>query len=234
MCKDLMTENNHIPKRDNFFESQYSKIADVITPFFMSYTANQITIVSGIFGVVGSLLLISSNYLALFFSALFIQLFSVLDLVDGNIARIKKIESKFGMWLDIFFDKLVDFMIIITAPLGIYINTGNSNILICGIILMGSVFLSQLIMILNFSEKFFSTSRLGGSSYLNFQKKKISFIFKIVFFFRNHLSYQHNTFLFLISFFAIINQIEFGIYFLTIHSLFSLLLSITINFLRIR
>ena len=222
-----------IPKRDNFFEKQYSKIADLITPFFISYTANQITIVSGIFGVVGSLLLISSSYIALFFSALFIQIFSVLDLVDGNIARIKKIESKFGMWLDIFFDKLVDFIIILTAPLGIYINTGDSNILICGIVLMGSVFLSQLIMILNFSEKFFSLSRSGGSSYLNCQKK-ISFIFKIVFFFRKHLSYQHNTFLFMISFFAIINQIELGIYFLTIHSLFSLLLSITINFLRIR
>jgi len=222
-----------IPKRDNFFEKQYSKIADLITPFFISYTANQITIVSGIFGVVGSLLLISSSYIALFFSALFIQIFSVLDLVDGNIARIKKIESKFGMWLDIFFDKLVDFIIILTAPLGIYINTGDSNILICGIVLMGSVFLGQLIMIINFSENYFFLSRTEGSSYLNF-KNKISFIFKIIFLFRKHLSYQHNTFLFLISFFAIIDQIEFGIYFLTIHSLISLFLSIMINFLRIK
>lgn len=228
-----MTENNHIPKRANFFEKQYSKIADVITPFLISYSANQITIVSGICGIVGSLLLISNSYLALLLSALFIQLFSVLDLVDGNIARIKKIESKFGQWLDIFFDKLVDFIIILTSSLGVYINTDNSNMLICGMLLMGSVFLSQLIMVINFSEKFFFTSRKGATSYLNNQIK-ISFIFKIIYFYRQHLSYQHNTFLFLISFFAIINQIEFGIYFLTIHTLISLFLSIMINFLRIR
>ena len=227
-----MTESNYKPERVNFFEKEYSKIADLITPFLMSYTANQITIVSGIFGVVGSILLISSDYLALFFSALFIQLFSVLDLVDGNLARIKKIESKFGMWLDIFFDKLVDFMIIITAPLGIYINTGNSNILICGIVLMGSVFVSQIIMILNSSEKHFYFSRTG-SSYLNYQKR-FSFIYKIIHFYRKHLSYQHNTFLFLISFFAIVDQIEFGIYFITIHCLISLFLSIIITFLKLK
>lgn len=227
-----MTEINYTQKRVNFFEKQYSKIAVLITPFLMSYTANQITIVSGFFGVVGSLLLISSNYLALFFSALFIQLFSVLDLVDGNLARIKKIQSKFGMWLDIFFDKLVDFMIIITAPLGIYINTGNSNILICGIVLMGSVFVSQIIMILNSSEKYFYLS-MTGSSNLNYQKK-ISFIYKIIYFYRKHLSYQHNTFLFLISFFAIVNLIEFGIYFITIHCLISLFLSIIITFLKLK
>jgi len=228
-----MTEENHIPKRANFFEKQYSKIADVITPFLISYSANQITIVSGICGVVGSLLLISSSYLALFLSAIFIQLFSVLDLVDGNIARIKKIESKFGHWLDIFFDKFVDFIIILTSSLGIYINNDNSNILICGMLLMGSVFFSQLIMLMNSSEKYFSTSRTKFTSYLNNQNK-ISYIFKIIYFYRQHLSYQHNTFLFLISFFAIIDQIEFGIYFLTIHTFISLFLSIIINFLRIK
>ena len=232
MYKKLMTEINYIQKRNNFLETLYSKIADAITPFFMSYTANQITILSGIFGIAGSILLISSDYLALFFSALFIQLFSILDLVDGNIARKKKIESKFGMWLDVFFDKLVDFMIILTAPLGIYINTSNPNILICGIVLMGSVFISQLIMILNSSEKYFY-SNIPASSFLN-SKYKISFISKMIYFYRKHLSYQHNTFLFLISFFAVFDQIEFGIYFITIHCLISLFLSIIITFLKLK
>jgi len=231
-----MKEGHRTPQRDNFFEAMYSKIAKSITPFFLNFTPNQVTILSGIFGIIGSFLLISDNYLALFFSAILIQLFSILDLVDGDIARIKNLQSKFGMWLDIFFDKLVDFLIILIAPLGIYLSIGDPNILIWGIILMGSVFFNQIIMIVNTTKNYFELSRDSGSKLIKFKENKnskLNFFAKFLYFFRKHLTYQHNTFLFLISFFAIIDQILFGIYFLTFHSLISLLLSIIINFFRI-
>jgi len=231
-----MKEGHRTPQRDNFFEVMYSKIAKSITPFFLNFTPNQVTILSGIFGIIGSFLLISDNYLALFFSAILIQLFSILDLVDGDIARIKNLQSKFGMWLDIFFDKLVDFLIILIAPLGIYLSIGDPNILIWGIILMGSVFFNQIIMIVNTTKNYFELSRDSGSKLIKFKENKnskLNFFAKFLYFFRKHLTYQHNTFLFLISFFAIIDQILFGIYFLTFHSLISLLLSIIINFFRI-
>ena len=231
-----MVERHRTPQRDNFFEAMYSKIAKLITPFFLNFTPNQVTILSGIFGIIGSFLLISDNYLALFFSAILIQLFSILDLVDGDIARIKNLQSKFGMWLDIFFDKLVDFLIILIAPLGIYLSIGDPNILIWGIILMGSVFFNQIIMIVNTTKNYFELSRDSGSKLIKIKENKnskLNFFAKFLYFFRKHLTYQHNTFLFLISFFAIIDQILFGIYFLTLHSLISLLLSIMINFFRI-
>jgi len=231
-----MKEGHRTPQRDNFFEAIYSKIAKSITPFFLNFTPNQVTILSGIFGIIGSFLLISDNYLALFFSAILIQLFSILDLVDGDIARIKNLQSKFGMWLDIFFDKLVDFLIIFLAPLGVYLSNGDPNILICGIILMGSVFFNQIIMIVNTTKNYFELSRDSGSKLIKIKNNKnsnLSFFLNSLYFFRKHLTYQHNTFLFLISFFAITDKMLFGIYFLTLHSLISLLLSIIINFFRI-
>ena len=85
-----------------------------------------------------------NNYYYLILSAISIQLFSILDLVDGNIARIKSLQSKFGMWLDIF-DKIVDFLIILSASLGIFITNNDPVILIWGIILMGTVFLIKLL-----------------------------------------------------------------------------------------
>ena len=231
-----MKEDHRIPQRDNFFEAIYSSIAKSITPFFLNFTPNQVTILSGIFGIIGSFLLISDNYLALFFSAILIQLFSILDLVDGDIARIKNLQSKFGMWLDIFFDKLVDFLIMFIATLGVYLSNGDSNILIWGMVLIGSVFFNQIIMILNTTRNYFEFSRDSGSKFIKIienKNSKLNFFFKSLYFFRKHLTYQHNTFLFLISFFAIINQMLFGIYFLTLHSLISLILSIMINFYRI-
>jgi len=231
-----MKEGHRVPQRDNFFEDIYSRMASIITPFFLNFTPNQVTILSGGFGIIGSCLLISDNYLALFSAAILIQLFSILDLVDGNIARIKNLQSKFGMWLDIFFDKLVDFLIMFIATLGVYLSNGDSNILIWGMVLIGSVFFNQIIMILNTTRNYFEFSRDSGSKFVKIienKNSKLNLFFKLLFFFRKHLTYQHNTFLFLISFFAIIDQMLFGIYFLTFHSLISLLLSIIINFFRI-
>jgi phosphatidylglycerophosphate synthase len=231
-----MKEGHRVPQRDNFFEDIYSRMANIITPFFLNFTPNQVTILSGGFGIIGSFLLISDNYLALFSAAILIQLFSILDLVDGNIARIKNLQSKFGMWLDIFFDKLVDFLIMFIATLGVYLSNGDPNILIWGMVLIGSVFFNQIIMILNTTRNYFEFSRDSGSKFIKIienKNSKLNFFFKSLYFFRKHLTYQHNTFLFLISFFAIINQMLFGIYFLTLHSLISLILSIMINFFRI-
>ena len=139
-------------------------------------------------------------------------------------------------YLDIFFDKLVDFLIILIVPLGIYISIGDPNVLIWGIILMGSVFFNQIIMIVNTTKNYFEFSRESSPQFMKTRANenfKLKFFTNFLHFFRRHLTYQHNTFLFLISFFAIINQMLFGIYFLTLYSLISLLLSIVINFFRI-
>ena len=75
--------------------------------------------------------------------------------------------------LDIFFDKLIDFLIIFLSTFGIYKNFNDPNILVWGIIWMGSVLWSQIIMILNTSEKYFEFSRVSDLSLLIRHTQKI-------------------------------------------------------------
>ena len=151
-----------VPKRVNIFEAMYSFLSSKISPFFIktSLTPNQVTTISGLFGVLGSYMLILDSHIYLIISAIFIQLYTILDLVDGDIARAKKMQSYFGMWLDIFFDKLIDFLIIVGMSVGVYLRTEDPLMLFVGMLLMGVVFSIQFIMTLN--ETYFKTSRDGN------------------------------------------------------------------------
>ena len=80
------------PKRENIFEAYFSKLSKIILPVFLKtkLTPNQVTIVSGIFGLIGSFLILYGDYYLNIVSGVFIQIFAILDLVDGDIARHKK------------------------------------------------------------------------------------------------------------------------------------------------
>ena len=227
-----------IPTRNNIVEDLYSKFANLITPYFLktNLTPNHITIISGIFGVIGSLMLISTQHYYLIISAILIQLYAILDLVDGDVARIKNLQSAFGMWLDIFFDKLIDFLIILSLTLGIFFDTNEVIYLIIGVALMGIVFFNQFTMVLN--DTVFKSARNNdvASEYKEtFNKSLIHrFIFKSLTLFRTHLALQHNTFLLIISIFAILDLVKFGMIFIFFHGLLSLILSIIINFVKIK
>jgi phosphatidylglycerophosphate synthase len=230
-----------VPKRVNIFEAMYSFLSSKISPFFIktSLTPNQVTTISGLFGVLGSYMLILDSHIYLIISAIFIQLYTILDLVDGDIARAKKMQSYFGMWLDIFFDKLIDFLIIVGMSVGVYLRTEDPLMLFVGMLLMGVVFSIQFIMILN--ETYFKTSRDGNKEIINnmppSQQKEQYFLsasIASITFFRNHLSLQHSSFLFISSFFAITNNLQTGLIFLLFHGLISLVISIAINFYKIK
>ena len=140
-----------IPQRKNIFEALYSKVSKHISSIIVktSLTPNQITIISGIFGMVGAYFLTCQSRIDLIYASVFIQLFTILDLVDGDIARMKKLQSQFGKWLDIFFDKLNDFLIILGLSVGVYLRTNSISTLYLGIILMGLVFFIQFSMVMN-------------------------------------------------------------------------------------
>jgi phosphatidylglycerophosphate synthase len=220
--------------RENFFEGLYSFLSSKISPFFIrtSLTPNQVTIVSGVFGVVGACMLAMNSYLYLIISAILIQAYTILDLVDGDIARAKGMQSDFGMWLDIFFDKLIDFLIIIFLSIGVFIKTDDPFLLICGIALMGFIFSIQFIMVLN--DAYFKNSRRIARESVKVNTKamtkKYSFILHLFIFFRKHLSMQHTTFTFIVSIIAVMDVLEGGLIFLTAYSFLSLVIGTAINF----
>jgi phosphatidylglycerophosphate synthase len=226
------------PQRHNIFEAYFSKISKLLLPLFLrtSLTPNQITFISGIFGVIGALLLLFGNYNLNIISGIFIQIFAILDLVDGDVARAKDLRSDRGMWLDIFFDKTNDFLIILCFTLGVYLIRPIPIILFLGMCLMGINFYIQFIMVLN--DYLFKVNRTANIELINSSNKirsiSSSLIGRIIIFYRAHISLQHSQFLVLISLFLLLNQLEFGLYFITIHGLISLLLSMIINFIKIK
>jgi phosphatidylglycerophosphate synthase len=73
-----------------------------------SFTPNQMTLVAAVFGVIGSILAWNGHYWGLVLAALFLQIQSILDGCDGEIARLKHLKSRLGEWLDQVFDDLIN------------------------------------------------------------------------------------------------------------------------------
>ncbi len=227
------------PARTNIFEVIYNWPAAMITPIFLpfSVTPNQITIISGLFGIAGAALLVLKSHLMLVLAAVFIQLFAILDLVDGNIARAKNMQSSFGAWLDIFFDKLNDFLLIACLTIGAYRDISRPHVLILGMCLMGFVFFSQFSMEVN-NMRFnpIDNARIRNFGQTQSQHRNLKRLMPLIGLFRNifkHTILGHSCFLFLISVFACFNIRYYGLCFLVLHAIVTLVLIITSIFCRL-
>jgi phosphatidylglycerophosphate synthase len=84
-----------------------------------SFTPNQMTLVAAIFGAIGSILAWNGLYWGLIFAALFLQIQSVLDGCDGEIARLKHLKSRLGEWLDQVFDDLINISFLVAVGHGL-------------------------------------------------------------------------------------------------------------------
>ncbi|AEA47167.1 CDP-alcohol phosphatidyltransferase family protein [Archaeoglobus veneficus] len=82
-------------------------------------TPNQITVLSFLISVIGSALFLLNSYLATLIAGIIIQLHSIIDGCDGEIARLKFMESKYGAWLDGVLDRYADFLIIFCITLSL-------------------------------------------------------------------------------------------------------------------
>ena len=227
-----MYKTNHKnPPRKNIVEAFYNRISKPFSTIIIktTLTPNQITLISGLFGVAGAFLLTSKNYTYLVLAALFIQLFTILDLVDGDVARAKKMQSLFGKWFDVLFDKLNDMLIILGLSIGQYWRTNDITALYLGMILMGFVFFIQNSMLSNYRlfNKLENSGVIGNNSNIKIGKGKIiskkSLINTARIFIGKHFLLEHSTFLFLVSLFVLFDEIEFGIWFLVFHALLTIL-----------
>jgi CDP-L-myo-inositol myo-inositolphosphotransferase len=113
-------------------------ISKIITRLVINtkITSNQITILSFIVGCV-SALMFSLKFL--FLGGVLAQLCSILDGVDGEIARLRFKESKYGAYLDAILDRYVDFFLVLSLIWVCYTMGTNSSMWIAGsLALMGS------------------------------------------------------------------------------------------------
>ena len=125
-------------------------ISHIITKYVTkhSITPNQITLFSFSVAVLASILFLVRGYFAIFLGGILSQLSSILDGVDGEVARIKYLETKFGKWLDTVLDRYADGFLLggLTLNAFMYRFKNNWSIVIGILAIMGSLINSYIAM----------------------------------------------------------------------------------------
>jgi len=162
----------------------------------INVTPNQISFFSFILVLFSAYLFSTglSNYLVVggliyFFSA-------ILDHSDGEVARVKGVESKFGMWFDGVLDRVGDVFVLIGISIGVFVKSPKIEILI-------------LVLFAVISTTIWRFLTLYTDSILNFDKnttikaKKIGFDAPMMYFLVT-LAALFDKFVYLLLFFAIL------------------------------
>jgi phosphatidylglycerophosphate synthase len=101
-------------------------------------TPNQVTMINTALGFGCAALLASTFYWLRLCGALLFLLSITLDGVDGELARLRMLESSFGEWLDVITDNVVHVAIFVGMAIGCYrLSNDNANLYILAVLLAG-------------------------------------------------------------------------------------------------
>jgi len=106
-------------------------------------TPNQISILSTVIGLVGASFFFSGEYFYLILGGILIHIHSIVDGCDGEVARLKLRQTKYGGWLDAVLDRYVDAAIIFGLAYGYWSVTGDMTIWIIGFSALIGTFLNS-------------------------------------------------------------------------------------------
>lgn len=103
---------------------------------YTRFTPNQITIISFIVGILSAYSFLYGIWPYMLIGALLFEFSYIIDCIDGRIARLKRLESRFGAYLDITADITKYFIIVLCIIYGQYLVTDDISIFIYGYIFM--------------------------------------------------------------------------------------------------
>lgn len=96
-------------------------------------TPNRLTVISLFFGLLGAFFFSRGNYLYFILGGIAAQISSIVDGADGMLARAKNMGSEYGSYLDLVFDRVIDFSLFVGIAVGCRIYFDDSNLLLIGI-----------------------------------------------------------------------------------------------------
>lgn len=108
-------------------------------------TPNMVTFLSLATGIAAGVLFVFGTLQANIIASLLAFLSYVLDYVDGQIARLKKLCSKTGEFFDGIVDRLTDVVLIFGITFGLYLNTGDISMFIYGFIFLSGTFMTFIV-----------------------------------------------------------------------------------------
>ncbi len=130
------------------------KISGFITGFLIRtpITPNQVTIISLILGIISGVFFSLGEYTYTITAGLLYFLSTVFDQCDGEVARLKQMETEFGRKLDIIVDAIANAAIVAGITFALYQTNGSGFIIIIGILAMTGISIS-IILATYFSHK---------------------------------------------------------------------------------
>ncbi|MDP6784086.1 MAG: sugar phosphate nucleotidyltransferase [Alphaproteobacteria bacterium] len=145
--KDLLNAKNYLLKNNLSSKTNVGSISKYInrpisqwiTSKITDYalTPNQISIAVFFISVFSGLIISIEGYFFLLLGALLAQLSSILDGCDGEIARLKFLESKFGGWFDQVLDRYGDLFILMGLTFHTYFIHKTLTVFFIGFIAVG-------------------------------------------------------------------------------------------------
>ena len=122
----------------------YRKVSIYFTKLLLHtfITANQATLISLAFGLLGVILFSLQYYL---FGALMFPLSILFDCIDGEIARYRRTSSIKGVYLDVMTHYIIDSSIFVGLSIGVFRAIHNPLILEMGMISAVSIMFSRII-----------------------------------------------------------------------------------------
>ena len=124
------------------------KISGFISGFLIRtpVTPNQVTIISLILGIISGVFFSLGEYTYTITAGLLYFLSTVFDQCDGEVARLKQMETEFGRKLDIIVDAIVNAVIVIGITIAVYTKTGSILVIIAGFFAMTGITISLLLV----------------------------------------------------------------------------------------
>ena len=122
------------------------KISGFISGFLIRtpVTPNQVTIISLILGIISGVFFSLGEYTYTITAGLLYFLSTVFDQCDGEVARLKQMETEFGRKLDIVVDAIVNAVIVIGITIAVYTKIGSVLVIIVGFFAMTGITISLL------------------------------------------------------------------------------------------
>jgi len=237
-----MLKFDYITNPDNFMQVPFRFLSTIIVRKIArtKIVPDQVTVFRGILNLIALILFISTDYRALIFAFVLFQINEILDHVDGDLARFKKIHSHRGLFLEYLIDGLGATMygfLGLCVTIGIYRQTGDIRIFFVFIaILMTLVFTKELEIVLRNREERESVQHAKHGIYIsvmqgdNFKRKLQNFI-TIIHLWQNQIILWAALFYYPIQRYFNINPLFLG---MVIVALLNLLFGLMLLFLNIK
>jgi CDP-L-myo-inositol myo-inositolphosphotransferase len=117
--------------------------------FRTSLTPNHLTVISFFLALVAGLVYTVGRPVFFIIGGCLSMLSTVFDNADGQLARAKNMTSRYGAFLDLFLDRIADFIVLTGITFGLYRASADPRILMLGLGTIGLYFLQVSLYYLN-------------------------------------------------------------------------------------